>query len=148
MFVASEVKAVAEALRQVRDGMDFSAPKSVLKISPARAVTKQEGWPYSIGDNIAHADFWQRLWLARLTGETRPKMDEKLWDWPTIAANEWADVRRQFLVNLDEAIEIASAEPFVHCMKDEGAAEKTLLEIAVHDAYHIGQCVLLKRLLA
>lgn len=138
---------IAEALLQVRQGMDFAAPSKVLKISAERAVAKKDGWPYSIADNIAHADYWQCVWLARLMGERRPKMDPKLWDWPVVLAEQWHEVRAGFLQNLDRSLEIATANPFVHKMKTDEAAAKALLEIAIHDAYHIGQAVLLKRLL-
>ncbi|HEY0866467.1 MAG TPA: DinB family protein [Fimbriimonas sp.] len=137
----------SEALRQVRDGMDFSAPKSVLKIRAERAVVRARGWPYSSAENVAHCDLWQQIWLAKLRGETRPRLDPKIWDWPKVHTSEWGKVREDFLRNLGDALAIASAEPFVHRMKSDEDAVKTLLEIAVHDAYHIGQCVLLKRLL-
>jgi uncharacterized damage-inducible protein DinB len=141
------MKHIVEALRQVRDGEDFTAPASVLKISAKRAVVRKEGWPYSIADNVAHCELWQRVWLSKLQGQERPKFDPKIWDWPKVPEEQWTEVRRRFLEGLDEAIALTSAEPFSHKMASDEGAAKVLLEIAVHDAYHVGQWVVLKRLL-
>ncbi|RYG37162.1 hypothetical protein EON81_07500 [bacterium] len=123
---------VREALRQLIDGRDFSSPRSVLRISAERACEKKPGAPYSIAENVAHADGWQRLWLAQIKGEERPPHT----DWPGVNPNEWPAIRESFCAGLEEALGLAE--------KAEHDAE-TFLRIVLHGSYHIGQCVLLKR---
>ncbi|RYG26378.1 DinB family protein [bacterium] len=129
-----EPNGVAETLRQIRDGRDFSPPKAILRISAERAVLRGPAWPYSIADNVAHTVYWQDLWLARLRGsKINAVMGE---DWPTVMPEGWSETRERFLRGLDEAIAIAEAGGEVH----------TLARIAHHNAYHVGQWALLKRL--
>ena len=137
------MSSVAELLRQIRDGADIPAPASLLKnITPVAAAELPEHTPYSILTNLAHAVFWQELWLDRLAGK---KAKSFLQDWKTPDPSEWPALRRQFLEGLDEAIRIAESQPLDHKMKSDEVAERTLIQIAIHDAYHLGQINLLKR---
>jgi hypothetical protein len=139
------METLREAIRQVLEGTDFDPPDKVLgNLTPEQATTKLPGWPYSIATNVAHTDHWQRIWLARLEGTKRRKSFP---DFPGVSPEEWPEVRDRFLTNFQRALEIANAEPFVHRMKSNEVAVKILLEIAVHNAYHVGQMKLLKRLL-
>ena len=136
---------VQEALRQVVEGDDFESAKSLLKtVKAADAVKVLRGMPYSLATNVAHADIWNRLWLARLEG--KPKFNP-FPDFPAVDEKDWPAVRAAFVDNLNRAHEIASAEPFVHKCKSDESARKILLKIAVHSAYHLGQIKLLKRAL-
>jgi uncharacterized damage-inducible protein DinB len=136
---------VVEALRQIIDGDDIPTPRALLNISAERAALKLPGAPYSILTNLAHAVFWQDIWLNRLAGKRAQSFLE---DWKTPPAEEWPRLRERFLDGLEEATRIARSEPFEHRMKSDAVAIKTLLQLAVHDAYHIGQINLLKRMLA
>ena len=139
-----DAQTAAEALRQVIEGEDFSGPVSLTHgISEQKANSVDAEWPYSIATNAEHAVFWNRIWLARLEGTKRPDM---LKDWRTPAPNEWPRIRRDLVETLERAHEIASAQPFEHAMKSDSAACKTLLAMAVHTAYHLGQINLLKRM--
>jgi hypothetical protein len=133
----------AELLRQIRDGKDIPAPASLLRNIKAEAAAEHPvDSPYSILANLAHAHFWQRLWLDRLAGGRARSFTE---DWQTPDPACWSDLRRDFLTGLDEAIRVASADPFEHKMKSDEIAVKTLIQIGIHDAYHLGQINLLKR---
>ena len=59
---------------------------------------------------------------------------------------EWKRIRKELVETTEEAYKIANAEPFTHQMKSHDIACKTLLAIAVHTAYHLGQLTLLKKL--
>jgi uncharacterized damage-inducible protein DinB len=107
-----------------------------------RAGIKLPGAPYSILTNLAHAVFWQEIWLDRLAGRRARSFTE---DWKTPPHEEWPLVRQQFLDGLSRALQIARSDPFDHKMKTDAVAIKTLMQIAVHDAYHLGQINLLKR---
>lgn len=134
---------VAEALRQVMEGDDFYGPKpTVSRVTADNAVKTPATFPYSIATNALHTVFWNRIWLARLQGKKRPNILE---DWRVPDAEEWSLIRQDLVKTVEDAHKIASSKPFVHAMKSDEAACKTLLAIAVHTAYHLGQINLIKR---
>lgn len=138
-------EAAAEALRQVRDGRDFQVPAKVLaRISADDACRVLPEFGRSMATYVLHADFWQVVWLNRLRGLRAPSMID---DWREATPEQWSTIRDQFLANLDAAVSLAEANPFQHKLKDDATAVKVLLELALHDAYHVGQFVLLKRAL-
>lgn len=133
----------ALALRQVKEGLDIPPIASVLgRVTPSQAALLPEGFKYSLLTLVEHARFWQRIWLDRLEGN-RPRSFTEDWRIPDSA--EWGGVRRSFLADLDRAVEISLSKPFHHLAKSDGDAQDLLLRIAVHNAYHVGQFVLLKR---
>lgn len=134
---------MVEALEQVWKGVDIAPPESLLKnISQANAAIRLPNAPYSILTNLAHAAFWQRIWLDRLLGRKAASFTQ---DWKVPADEKWKEVRAQFLAEFREVLQLAKAEPFAHHMKSDDLARKTLLQIAIHNAYHLGQINLLKR---
>ena len=133
----------AEALRQVWEGDDFPAPKRILSNVKAEDAAKvPSGFKYSLLTLVEHCNLWNGIWVGRLIDRRRPDMTK---DWRVPKPSEWPEVRRRFLEGMEEAIMIAEAKPFRHKMKSNEAAVKTLLNIAVHTAYHVGQFVLVKR---
>lgn len=128
---------VQEALRQVLEGADFEPPEKLLRnVKPEQASTVLPVAPYSIGTNVAHADHWNKIWLAQIAKEKGPNPFP---DFPAVSAEEWPTVRASFLENLQRAGAIATQEAI-----DERTV-KRLLKIAVHTSYHLGQIKLLKR---
>ena len=136
-------KAIAEVYRQIIMGGDIPAPASMLKgLKPERAAERLPGFPYSLLENLWHAVFWQTIWLNRLEGKKAKSFME---DWQSPEPSELPKLRARFLANLAKAHKIASAKSFKHKMKSDEAALKTLVAMAVHDSYHIGQMNLIKR---
>lgn len=136
-------KTAYEALRQVWEGHDFPPPASILRnVKAADAAAVPPGFKYSLLTLVEHSHFWQRIWIGKLTGRKQPDFRK---DWRVPAPEEWPEVRKAFLEGFEEALAIANAEPFEHRMKTDEAACDTLLKIAVHNAYHVGQFVLVKR---
>lgn len=136
-------EAAFEVLRQVWEGDDIPPPESLLKgISLESASQKLEDWPYSILTNLAHAVFWQDVWLNRLKGLRREKVVK---DWQEYPAQEFPAMRRRFLEGMEEAMGLASNKPFEHQMKSDVSAIQTLIAIGIHNAYHMGQINLMKR---
>jgi hypothetical protein len=133
----------AEALRQVWEGEDFPPPASILKgVKAEDAAALPPGFKYSLITLVEHSWFWQEIWLARLVDRKRPDMRK---DWRVPDPGEWPEVRLRFLEGFEEALAIARAQPFEHKMASDEKAIETLLKIAVHNAYHVGQFVLVKR---
>lgn len=136
---------VREAIRQLTEGADFNPPSKVLgSLSGKSACQLLPGVPYSIATNVAHAEIWNRLWLNRLTGGPRFNPYP---DFPAVPEEEWEGVRDTFLAGLDKASACANAEPFVYSCRSASDARRLLLKIAIHTSYHLGQVVLLKRML-
>lgn len=134
---------LVETLRQVWEGVDIPAPESLLRNVSIDTAAKKLPWmPYSILTNVDHADFWQTIWLNRLKGLRAKSFIE---DWKVPLPEEWPSIKTSFLNGFREAMAIAASEPFEHKMKSDEVAVKTLLQIAVHNAYHLGQVNLLKR---
>lgn len=139
-------RACAEMIRQILDGMDIPVPEKMLKISSSGASARDLAMPYSILENLAHTVYWQDIWLLRLSGKKKSVgMKEWTEDWQTPSPSDWDSYRARFLAGLGEALMIAESEPFDHAMNSDEEAEKTLIQIAVHAAYHCGQINLLKR---
>ena len=137
---------MAEVFRQIVDGDDIPQIGHLLKrMTAEQASTSIPGVPYTILTNLEHADFWQRIWLGRLTGGKKPSFKD---DWREPDPSEYETIRGSFLANLAKAHEIASSKPFDHKMKSDDVAVKTLIMIPVHDAYHIGQIKLLACMLS
>lgn len=134
---------VADLLEQIVTGEDIPQIESLLKrMNPETAVMKLENWPYSILTNLEHADYWQRIWLARIEETPKPKLTE---DWRVPSADEFPSIREGFLTNLDRARRLAKSWPY----GDDPQSDKklhTLVSLAVHDAYHIGQIKLMARI--
>jgi hypothetical protein len=143
--MSESLEYVQEALRQVVNGADFEPAKSLLKtVKPEGAVRVVEGLPYSLATNVAHADIWNRVWLASLEGKRK---FNPFPDFPVVKEKDWPKVRDQFIANIDRAYEIACAKPFEHHCRSDETAVRNLLKIAVHTSYHLGQIKLLKRVL-
>ena len=134
------MNAAHQALDQLISGRNIDPPAKLLaNIKPESAARLPPGAPYSIATNVAHADIWQRVWLAQLEGNPR---FNPFPDFPAISAESWPETRDSFLANLDRARELAA-----ECAPNDEKRQAKLLQFAVHGAYHIGQMKLLKRLL-
>ena len=143
----STASAAAEALRQIIEGDDFATPAGLLKsINSELAVRMPVGFAYSIATYVEHARIWQDLWLSQLRGENPARVDYGK-DFPCVSAEDWPKVRKDFIKGLLDAHAIALRNPFLHGAADDAKAVRTLLKIANHGAYHLGQIALLKRLL-
>lgn len=136
---------VTDMFKQIISGEDIPKIHTLLKrLNPEVAAKKLGGWPYSILTNLAHADHWQRIWLARIEGAKRPKFPE---DWRIPDPSEFEELRTSFLSGLDRCLAITRSDEFAHHMKSDDAALHTLISTAIHNAYHIGQIKLMAQIL-
>jgi uncharacterized damage-inducible protein DinB len=135
-------KTVSEMFQQIIDGDDIPAPAGMLKMTAANAARRLPGHPYSILENLWHAVFWQTIWLDRVEGRKAKSFIE---DWQSPPASEFPKLRTQFVANLEKARKLTAAKTFKHKMDSDEKAIKTLIAMAVHDSYHIGQMNVMKR---
>lgn len=134
--------------QQILEGWDIPTPQGLLRIKQEDASRQLPGLPYSALKNLAHAVFWQDLWLGQLAGQPRPP-SQFIWenDFRDPDASEWPTLRRRFVEGLEEARSHCQADaPPPGCGSEERAVD-LLLRIAIHASYHMGQLNLLKRAL-
>lgn len=142
-MIKMDKKTVANAFKQIASGSDIPAPAKLLNgISEARAAVRLPGFPYSIAENLWHAVFWQDIWLNRVQGRKAKTFIE---DWQTPSVGEFKQLRARFIENEARALKLLCVAKFNHSMKSEPVALQMLMAMAVHDAYHLGQINLLKR---
>ncbi|MDQ0418878.1 putative damage-inducible protein DinB [Croceifilum oryzae] len=112
-----------------------------------------EGIPYSIYQLLKHMIYWQDFLLLGLQGE-QPKLPTHVKEsWPdeSNAENqeEWQKVIEHFLQGLEQACTITQTmkldEP-LEKYPDVTRAEH-LRNIASHNSYHLGEIVVMRRLL-
>ncbi len=136
---------LAEVYRQILSGSDIPAPSRLLGgIRADKAAVRLPGFPYSILENLWHAVFWQTIWLERLEGKASMKFTE---DWQSPPASEFPKLKARFIANIERAHRLCSGRSLKHKMKSDDAALKVLVSMAIHDAYHMGQINVMKRVL-
>lgn len=137
---------LAQVFDHILGGYDIPKPGGMLKIAEDDAFAELEPIPYSLATNLQHAVLWQRFWLGKLAGGRRKSgMEEWRNDFRVPSREEFRALRAEFLAGLERAREIAAGDPLVHSLPDDEEAIDTLIRIAVHGAYHLGQMNLIKR---
>lgn len=134
---------VARMLQQVLEGWDIPTPGGTLRVKEEDAMRLVPGSPYSVATNLAHACRWQRLWLGNLgigPGQDWHQVCRE--DFREPLQGEWAACRKEFLDGLQ------AAHDFAREKGDELDSKSldTLMKIAIHASYHLGQCNALRKL--
>ncbi|MFD1884776.1 DinB family protein [Paenibacillus wenxiniae] len=112
-----------------------------------------QGLPYTIYQLVSHMSYWQDFMLAHVRGEqpARPPAVADSWPVQTNAADEasWQVVLDDFLQGIDTACELARtlelAQPLAFIPTETVAG--FLRNIASHNTYHLGEIVIIRRLL-
>jgi hypothetical protein len=119
-------------------------------LTPTQAVTKLEGWPYTIGEQVAHMLFWQRLSHQEIETDTLIEVPSAAMGWPAVTEKDWPRVRDEFLAGLEKSREMVRNPEILnrryHAEVNFTVGVK-LLSLATHDSYHLGQVALMRRLL-
>jgi len=137
-------------------------PVAAVQGIPAEvAARKVEGYPHSISQIVGHMNFWMDYELRRIRQEDLPYPAHAADSWPSdsSAANEaeWKQGVSRFVALVEELSALAQSNPefLNHEVKATHEVHKrqsssvlaVLWQIAAHNSYHIGQIVLLRRLL-
>jgi len=140
----ANLNAVAEAMRQVANGEDFwSADTLTRDLSPESACKIPDGCPYSIATQVAHMLVWQDHWLDQIQGQPVKDVSDAE-DFPSPALEDWTNLRGRLVAGIDLASSI-SAGIDVDRSTGQRTVGDTLLKIAIHNAYHIGQIALIRQ---
>ncbi|MBW3551919.1 MAG: DinB family protein [Gemmatimonadetes bacterium] len=141
----------ADALVRMLDGTGAHASTvgSLEDLDEELAAARQEGWPYSCHEVLLHIVFWQDLFLARLEARPAPLPAHAEDGWPDPGRNRWTDTVGRFTRGLDAAKAHAAGGDLAARLADWKGIRRGegLAILAQHNSYHLGQIVLLRRVL-
>ncbi|MDR3690829.1 MAG: DinB family protein [Fimbriimonas sp.] len=140
---------VQEAFKEIAEGRDFDGPADLLNdLSAEQAVAVPAGCPYSVATQVFHVWFWQDRWLKQIAGVQTPPWENDGSDFPAIAENRWLGLRTEFLEDFAKAQGLAEQTGIFERPTQFGdTVEVLLLRAALHCSYHLGQIMLIRRLL-
>jgi uncharacterized damage-inducible protein DinB len=124
------------------------ASRALDDLSPEQAVTKLEGWPHSIAEVVAHMLFWQKHDLTTIKSGTEPEATQAE-SWPVVTEADWPRLKDEFLASLEQSREIARNPENLDRLILDGkfSVGLRLVWFTGHNAYHLGQVVLMRRIL-
>ena len=148
--MAWEYHATPEAVGELlRGGGEFNEPERILSdLTTEQACQTPPGSPYSIAQVVAHLHYWQEAQIMNIQGEPLPRpahLDD------TFAAPEpaeWEALKSAFLAGIEAVGTLAREKAAVTSPdRDDTSIPYDLAESALHNAYHLGQVVLLRRIM-
>lgn len=128
---------------------EFAGPRKALDgIAPDKACAHMAALPYTIAQLVAHLDWWQRRRIALARGEEWQEFELQVDDWPEVAETDWEKVLSSFLDSHSELLNLVDGNVDMnHVVFDDLTVGAMLVSHATHNAYHLGQIVLLRRLM-
>jgi hypothetical protein len=134
-----------EQLQLTHNVKDWFAPgnAAVEGLTPEQASWKPKPDEHSVGQLTNHLVFWNQRSLAKFKGELRSEFNGKNDEtFNSFDGKSWAAMVKQFdevMTGWEKAVEGADEKKL-----EEWAP--TISRIATHNAYHIGQIVLIRKL--
>ena len=130
-------------------------PAHILEgVSEDDALRRVSGLSHSIGDIVAHMDFWQRWFLHRCGGGSEALVTSASLGWPGISAGAWTNLRQQFLTGTEAAAAFEPDRldrPLLPAIEFPPLANYTvrdaLIHVAGHNSHHLGQIITLRQLM-
>lgn len=113
-------------------------------LTQAQAATKLPGWPYSVAEQVAHMLFWQRHLQQHIQTGSPPEVPSAAHGWPAVPVGDWEQVRGDYLAAWQKSLELLNR--WYDVQPTDTVAAKVLSMVS-HDSYHLGQIVLMRRLL-
>lgn len=158
-----DLRLMADEVRRAVSGDPWfgsSATAVLAGVDAATAMTVPDGEPHSIWQHVLHMRTWARHMTYRVAGG--PPAEPADGDWPTVEGGDedaWAAAIETLVAAHEElasTVETASIEWLDETgpatpVDGDGAPitlRRAVLGVPQHDAYHLGQIVVLKRLLA
>jgi hypothetical protein len=138
-------EAVAELLR---GGGEFNPPERILSdLTEEEAVAVPPGAPHSVSQIVAHLHWAQDGLLAHLRGENWPHPAHLDDTFAPIPPGSWRPLVASFLAGIEACREMAlEAAETTSPDREDTSVPYDLAENALHNAYHLGQIVLLRRI--
>lgn len=135
---------------------DFPVVERIVgDLTPDQAVCVPPGLPYSVARIVAHMTSNMKFNLGLIRAPDPLSYADRFEDWPEVTAAQWPGLVVEFLATLAALVRVARAE------KDLGrivygatptapawtVGYKLACSVAKHNAYHLGQIVVLRRLI-
>jgi hypothetical protein len=125
------------------------------------AARKVEGYPHSICQMVGHMNFWMDYELRRIRQEDPPYPAHAADSWPPDSSpandEEWQQGVARFTALIEELSALARSDAgflnhevkATHAVHNQQSSSvlDVLWQTAIHNSYHVGQIVLLRRLL-
>jgi uncharacterized damage-inducible protein DinB len=142
-------------------GAHVSPLACVEDLSAELAGASASGFPYSVWQILAHLNYWIEYDLERIDGQAAPYPACAADSWPREAKpageSEWRSEVLRFAKNLramerlaQSDVEVLTRPVAVTTPAQAGqsnSVEALLWQTIAHNSYHVGQIVLLRRLL-
>lgn len=145
-----EYSASPGAVRELlQGGGEFVAPEKLLSdLTEAQANQQVSGSPYTIAQIVAHLHYWQGATLAHLNGADRERPAHLDDTFASPPSGGWGQLVVDFLGGIAVAAALATEKASATSPdRDDTNVGYDLAESALHNAYHLGQVVLLRQML-
>jgi hypothetical protein len=139
-----------DAVRELlRGGGEFNEPERILSdLTEAQAFAQPPGAPHSIAQILAHTHYCQQATLGGLRGEDWPQPEHLEDTFAPPPAGTWAAMVTDFLSDIQACAALAAERADATSpQQDDTSLCYDLAESALHNAYHLGQIVLLRQIL-
>jgi uncharacterized damage-inducible protein DinB len=145
-------------IKNLLKGPGFTpAERALSGITQEQATAKPCDSPHSIADILAHLNFWQSWALTAIDGKPKPMLAHAAEGWVGMTGS-WDDLVGEFSENLEKAKLLTKDEALLQQPFDpetkigwgfekHSVGEVIVDVIAVHNAHHLGQIILLRRML-
>jgi uncharacterized damage-inducible protein DinB len=145
-------------IKHILQGPGFTPlERAISGLSQEQATAKPCHTPHSIADILAHLNFWQGWALVAVNGEHQPMPAKAADGWVGLTGS-WESLQSEFLTGLEKAKTLTNDETLLQKPFDPetkigwgfeklSVGEAILDVIAVHNAHHLGQIILLRRML-
>jgi len=125
-------------------------------LSLENAMRRPADGLHSIAEVVAHLDFWQSWFLARVEGRDEPVIANAGLGWPDVTQPDWPALITRFEAGLrrgadigDDPARIAArlSPPIEFPPLAHYTVRDALAHIAQHNAHHLGQVVILRQMM-
>ena len=125
------------------------AERALDGLTPEQAIAKPEHVPHSVAEIVAHMVFWQkRLLKAWKTGKSSGSVESAAQGWPKVKKSDWPRLKEVYLAGLEESQKVARNPELLNRVQGSNyTVGFRLLSHLGHDAYHLGQIVLIRRMI-
>jgi uncharacterized damage-inducible protein DinB len=133
----------------------YLAPEKIVEgLSVSDGDRRIDGANHSIAEIVAHIAFWQDWFYARCTGQARPIVTSAAAGWPEIAPGSWPAVQSSFIDGLRQLTALSDGDttrpvtpPIEFPPLADYSIGDALVHVATHNSHHLGQVILLRKLL-
>ena len=133
----------------IEEWSSFTPASRVLDgLTPEQVITKLEGWPHSMAEIVAHMLFWQKHDITTIETGAEPEVSAGA-DWPAVTKEDWPRLKDEFLACLETSREMTRNPENLNRLILGGRYSVGLRMVwfTGHNAYHLGQVVMLRRIL-